>query len=85
MKLVVRIFISKRRTFQLDRLVIGLQFHLETTPESAMELITNCRDELEPSTYIQAEEELLSAGQYRYATINPLMGSIIGYLLQVHD
>jgi len=75
----------ENQAFQLGGSVIGLQFHLETTPESARELITHCRDELVPSTYIQTEEEILSAGPDRYASINRLMGSILSHLLRIHD
>jgi GMP synthase-like glutamine amidotransferase len=72
----------QNQAFQLDKSVIGLQFHLETTPESARELISNCRNELVPSPYIQAEEEILSASQDRYSTIHHLMGSILAFLLR---
>lgn len=75
----------RNQTFQLGRSVIGLQFHLETTPELAWELISHCRDELVPSPYIQTEEEILAAGPDRYAFINRLMGDILGYLRQNQD
>ncbi len=39
--------------------VLGLQFHLETMPESLQYLIDNCREELVPETYIQSEEDIL--------------------------
>ena len=68
------------QAFQLGKSVIGLQFHLETTPESAREIISHCRDELVPSTYIQTEEEILSAKPNRYKSINQLMGSILDFL-----
>ena len=72
----------KNQAFQLGRSAIGLQFHLETTPESARELITHCRAELIPAPYIQTEEEILAAGPDRYAAINRLMGDLLGYLRQ---
>lgn len=66
--------------FQLGRTVIGLQFHLETTPESALEILTHCRDELVPARYIQAEAEILAARPARYTEINKLMGHILDFL-----
>ena len=62
--------------------VIGLQFHLETTPEAAQELVSNCRDELVPSPFVQTEEDILSAKPERYHLINQLMSSVLSYLAQ---
>lgn len=70
----------ENQAFQLGRSVIGMQFHLETTPESARAIISSCRDELVPSTFVQTEEEMLAAGPERYRSINDLMGSILGFL-----
>ena len=68
------------QAFQVGDSVIGLQFHLETTSESAHAIISNCRDELVPAQYIQAEAEILAAGPPRYAAINRLMGELLAYL-----
>lgn len=70
----------ENQAFQLGKSVIGLQFHLETTPESAMELVPNCRDELVAGEYIQTEQDILSAPQERYNKINNLMSDILEYL-----
>jgi GMP synthase-like glutamine amidotransferase len=74
----------ENQAFQLGRSVIGLQFHLETTPQSAREIISHCRDELVPSKYVQTEEEILSVSSNRYKSINQLMGSILDFLHQNH-
>lgn len=71
----------ENQAFQLGKNVIALQFHLETTPESAREIVLQCRDELTVSPYIQREEDILSADSERYASINGLMGSLLGFLL----
>ncbi|OEU50670.1 MAG: amidotransferase, partial [Desulfobulbaceae bacterium S5133MH15] len=42
----------ENQAFQIGRSVIGLQFHLETTPELAREIVSNCRDEIIPSQYV---------------------------------
>ena len=70
----------ENQAIQLGKSVIGLQFHLETTPESAMELVSNCRDELVGGEYIQTEKDILYAPQERYSTINNLMSDILQYL-----
>jgi GMP synthase-like glutamine amidotransferase len=70
----------ENQAFQLGKSVIGMQFHPETTAESAKEMISHCRSELVPSTYIQTEEEMLSATPNRYSAINQLMDSILDFL-----
>ncbi|NBC03992.1 MAG: amidotransferase [Bacteroidetes bacterium] len=77
--------VCKNQAFQLGDSVIGLQFHLETTPESAKKLIKNCRHELVPSIYIQTEKEILSAPVEHYYKINKMMAEILDYLHnQIH-
>lgn len=68
--------------FQLDRSVIGLQFHLETTPKAALEIVAHCRDELTPSKYVQGEEEILSAKPEQYQSINHLMDNVLSFLVR---
>jgi len=70
----------KNQAFQIGANVIGLQFHLETTPNSARAIVENCRDELVEGEYIQSEEEILSAPHRRYNSINSLMENILEYL-----
>jgi GMP synthase-like glutamine amidotransferase len=72
----------ENQAFQLGRNVIGLQFHLETTVESAECLIQNCRHELVRSTYVQTEEELRAAPVAAYDTINRLMARVLAYLTE---
>ena len=66
--------------FQLGPSVIGLQFHLETTPDSAREIVRHCRDELQPGRYVQSEGEILSALPIQYDTINGLIGEVLSFL-----
>jgi GMP synthase-like glutamine amidotransferase len=70
----------ENQAFQLGPSVIGLQFHLETTPKAAREIVSNCRDELVPSQYIQTEGEILSAEFDTYESINQQMGRILSFL-----
>ena len=67
----------ENQAFQVGSRTLALQFHLETTPESAAALIEHCRDELVPGPYVQAESELLTAPTERYAVINRLMGEVL--------
>ncbi len=56
---------TQNQAFEIDGKIIGLQFHLETTKESAKELIENSQEELkEKGKYIQSLEEMLSKDDY---------------------
>ncbi len=68
------------QAFQLGACVIGLQFHLETTPESAHGLVENCRDELIASRYVQSEHEILGVDDDRYNSINSMMKSVLEFV-----
>ena len=70
----------RNQAFQIDRHVIGLQFHLETTPDSARTIVAHCRNELVPGTYIQTEAAILETPMARYRAINALMGDVLDYL-----
>jgi GMP synthase-like glutamine amidotransferase len=71
----------ENQAFQLGRNVIGLQFHLETTPEGARDLVAKCRHELVPAKFIQSEETILSAPAARYTAINALMADVLSFLV----
>ena len=68
------------QAFQLGDRVVGLQFHLETTPASAQAIVENCRDELIPGPYVQSEETLLGVGPERYEAINAVMERLLEFL-----
>ena len=68
------------QAFQIGRSVIGLQFHLETTAESAHAMVRECRTELVPGRYVQSEAEILEAGPERYRAINRVMEDVLQYL-----
>jgi GMP synthase-like glutamine amidotransferase len=71
----------EHQAFQVKRNVIGLQFHLEMTPDSALAMVENCRRELAPSRYVQSEAELCAVPASRYETVNELMGEVLAYLV----
>lgn len=72
----------ENQAFQLGPRAIGLQFHLETTPQSAREIVSHCRAELVPARYVQPEAEILAAGPERYHAINELMSEVLAFLLR---
>lgn len=61
--------------------VLALQFHLETTVESATALIQNCRHELDGSLYVQSEKEILS-NKVWFSDINLAMSSLLDVFLK---
>jgi len=73
----------KNQGFMINERVIGLQFHLETTPESALDLTIYCKNELSKSLYVQSAEKILSQPE-RYEKINHIMEAILGYLDNAH-
>jgi GMP synthase-like glutamine amidotransferase len=68
------------QAFQVGRKVMGLQFHLETTPESAELMIRNCGDELVPDRFVQTADALRAAPAESYDVINRLMAEVLGYV-----
>ena len=70
----------ENQAFQLGRRVIGLQFHLETTPRAAQDIVHHCRDELRHSRYVQSEAEILVIQDSHYASINSWMDKILQFV-----
>lgn len=68
------------QAFQLGENVIGLQFHLETTPASADDIVEHCRDELLKAPYVQTEEEILAMDAERYRRIHSAMADVLDFL-----
>lgn len=60
----------EHQAFALGHRIAGLQYHLETTPESANALIQHCGHELMTAPYVQTESEILSQGnRFRALTL----------------
>jgi GMP synthase-like glutamine amidotransferase len=70
----------ENQAFQIGQKVIGLQFHLESTPESVEALLNNCGDELTHGRYIQNESEIRKANNEAYAKVNNIMDDLLKYL-----
>ncbi len=69
------------QAFQIGRRVIGLQFHLETTPTSARMLIEHARDEMVPAPFVQSEETLLYAPEAYYDGCRKTLEDLVDYLI----
>ena len=72
----------RHQAFQYGASAIGLQFHLETTPESLRSLVENCRHELVDTPFVQSEEQMLSKPDLAYERIHALQSDLLNYLLR---
>jgi len=70
----------ENQAFQIGSNIIGLQFHLETTPISAQAIVENCGDEFVDGEYIQSKAGILSVSDEWYLSINSLMANVLEYL-----
>ncbi len=70
----------ENQAFQIGRKVMGLQFHLETTPESAEAMFTHCRDELVPGETVQTEAAMRDQPLASYRSINAVMEGVLNYI-----
>jgi GMP synthase-like glutamine amidotransferase len=71
---------SEHQAFLLPPRVVGLQCHLETTPDSARQILEQSRDELVASRFVQQESEILATPAERYAEIHRVMGGLLSWL-----
>jgi GMP synthase-like glutamine amidotransferase len=70
----------KNQAFQLGRSIIGLQFHLEMTPESIRQIVSHCRAELTLSKYVQSEMAIIEALPEKCQKLNDLMANVLCFL-----
>jgi len=73
------------QAFQVGRRTLGLQFHLEVTPEAVRTFVGNCGDELQPAPYIQSAAALTAVPASAYNAINALMDRVLNYLTAPAD
>jgi GMP synthase-like glutamine amidotransferase len=60
----------EHQAFVIDDRVLGLQFHLESTPESVDAICTEGAEEIVSDTYVQSAERMRTAPPEHYAAIN---------------
>jgi GMP synthase-like glutamine amidotransferase len=70
----------ENQAFLLPDRVVGLQCHLETTPDSARQILEHSRNELVASRFVQQESEMLATPPERYAEINRVMSGLLSWL-----
>lgn len=73
----------EHQAFQLGDSVIGLQFHLETTPQSLEQMLLQCGEELVPAAYVQTKDEILAVHPDTYEIMNGMMNRILAFLHSV--
>jgi GMP synthase-like glutamine amidotransferase len=74
--LIAESLACRNQAFIFKDRVFGLQFHLETTIDSAKAIIKNSRNEMSFSKYVQSEQEIFS-NQDKFEKINTVMNSIL--------
>jgi GMP synthase-like glutamine amidotransferase len=73
--------VTPNQAFRVGKRAIGLQFHLETTPESMEALVANCGDELIPGSFIQSDQEMRGVAPERFDAIHLLMSDLLDDLV----
>ena len=66
----------RNQGFVIENRVVGLQFHLETTPASARALVDNCGDELDDGPYVQTAMQIM-ADPAKFDGINNVMANLL--------
>jgi GMP synthase-like glutamine amidotransferase len=72
----------ENQAFAIGNRVLGLQFHLETTPESVAALIARCPGDLAPGRFVQGAGDLVAQPR-RFQRLNALMAGLMDRLAQV--
>jgi len=72
------------QAFSLGERVLGLQYHLETTPEIARALTRHCEGDLAPGSWVQTPESMLRDRQ-RFRRINRAMADLLDHLASRAD
>jgi GMP synthase-like glutamine amidotransferase len=74
----------EHQAFAVGERVLGLQFHLETTPEVARALIEHCPEDLTPGRWVQPPVPML-ADRERFRRINRAMSDLLDHLASRTD
>lgn len=77
---LARSAVCENQAFQYGDNVIGLQFHLEATPETMAAMVTHCRDELIPGPYVQSAEDITAPENQNFAAINAVMDAVLDHV-----
>jgi len=77
---LARSAVCAHQAFIWDSRVLGLQFHLESTPQSVADIVTECADELVPAPHIQSAETMLAKPVAEYADLHSALWGILDRL-----
>jgi GMP synthase-like glutamine amidotransferase len=69
----------ENQAFQIGRRTFGLQFHLETTPESLNALVDNCGEDLTDGEFIQTREQMTRVDRSAFSRIHAVMNDLLVY------
>jgi GMP synthase-like glutamine amidotransferase len=70
----------RNQAFLYRERVLGLQFHLESTPRSVSDIVANCADEIVPGPYVQSAERMLAATDEDFRRIHQALFGILDRL-----
>ncbi|MGB5735105.1 MAG: type 1 glutamine amidotransferase [Thiohalocapsa sp.] len=70
----------EQQAFLFDERVLGLQFHLESTPESVAAICAQCAHEITPATTIQTAAEMRGVDADTYSAINLMLETLLDRL-----
>jgi GMP synthase (glutamine-hydrolysing) len=68
------------QAFVYEERIVGLQFHLETTPASARQIIAHSGNEIVAGPFIQSPQAML-ADSHQFEAINCAMGDLLDRLI----
>lgn len=82
-ELLARSAACENQAFQIGQRIIGLQFHLETTPESVRSMLDACVSDLvSGGRYVQSGQIIERAELTLYAVANRVMAELLDYLVR---
>ncbi len=70
----------RSQAFVFDNRILGLQFHLESTPDTVRAILAHCGHELIPARYVQSEAEILASDPALFAHINRMLETLLNRL-----
>lgn len=68
------------QAFLYDNRILGLQFHLESTPETVAAIVAHCGEELVPGQYIQTKAQIEASGPLYFPAINQWLETLLDRL-----
>ena len=70
----------RSQAFVFDNRILGLQFHLGSTPDTVRAILAHCGHELIPARYVQSEAEILASDPTLFAHINRMLETLLNRL-----